>query len=89
MFKLLQKRATIWLLISLWLIVNAILLCNSFSNNIETSKKIIHFYPFNEPISDSCIWAYDFTEFIVYGLVFPIILILMLQHINDRKEKKI
>lgn len=79
------------LLYSAWVILNAQLLHLS-SPSKEFGSPYWYFFPFNHGISDTCLWGYDVTEFILYAILLPIfvgfVFRYMLPHYNGPAPKR-
>lgn len=73
-------------LITLWILLNIISLVKSFSYNSIQSVSVM--FPFNYR-SDPGLWAYDFSEFIVYSCFIPYLLCLYFKKCLLRIRKKV
>ena len=68
------------LLYSAWVILNAQLLHLS-SPSKEFGSPYWYFFPFNHGISDTCLWGYDVTEFILYTVLLPVLVVFIFKYV--------
>lgn len=72
----------------LWVALNVLMLCLS-GEGVENPIK--YFYPFNWNVA-SGLWAYDLSEFIIYGLLLPLLVISVVLYaftrLNERARKR-
>ena len=68
------------LLYSAWVILNAQLLHLS-SPSKEFGSPYWYFFPFNHGISDTCLWGYDVSEFILYTVLLPVLVVFIFKYV--------
>jgi len=68
-----------FLLLGVWMIINILLYIKSSQlAGPDDSHKF--FYPFNYRYSESCLWAYDMFEFLIYTFLLPVGVFFMIRY---------
>lgn len=77
---------TVWLL---WIALNACLYCLAADG--RAGNPLIYFYPFNYG-GASGLWAYDWTELVIYALLLPMLIVAMImcayQYCNAKARRR-
>lgn len=69
-----QNRNSVLIMAS-WLLLNILLLIKSL-HQYSAEHRFFHLFPFNSS-SNYKLWAYDYSEFILYAILLPIIITLI------------
>lgn len=72
----------------IWVILNIVLFQKSFeSDGMGSQDK--YFFPFNYRCSSTCLWAYNISEFVLYTIILPFVIIGMYKYALSMDDRKI
>ena len=84
--KLLGNKKIKWEIWGIWLLLNLSLLIIASRQTAVADSRIANIYPFNYHIANTCLWAYDITEFIGYALILPPIITFLFKKIQKAEK---
>lgn len=86
MQKLFSVKRLEWGIGSIWLLFNLSLLIIASRQTAVADNRIAYIYPFNYHMVNTCLWAYDITEFIGYALILPPIITFLFKKIQKAEK---